>query len=381
VGNRLIFSHSLKFLSFPVEEKVVDLRKRPVHERLGIGRRNVESKKYEKTGKSRWGGVQLRPMVAVWLVLQISIGSAASPAIGVASAKGSFDLDASKTAGNGTLFEGSTVETGKATSELKMANGVRMTLDSGTRGKVFRNHLLLEKGTGQIESGTYTIMARALQIQPSPSGQAKVTLKGGNRVLVAALNSRVRITNTSGLLIAELAPGRALELEPQEAGAAPPSTLTGCLVKKAGHYLLTDETAGITVELQGSGLEKEVGNRIEVMGVTDPTATAVESASQVIRASRVKQLGKRCTASAAKGAAAGAGAAGAGAGAAGAGAGAGAAGAAGAGAAGAATAAGAAGAAAAISTTTAVVAGVAVASAAAGVAVGVTREEKADISQ
>jgi hypothetical protein len=333
--------------------------------------------KYDNGEKSRMGGIQLRPMLAVVVALHISIGSAASPAIGVASARGSFDLDASKTAGNGTLFEGSTVETGKASSELKMTNGVRVTLDSGTRGKVYRDHLLLEKGTGQIDiGGNYRISARSLQIQPATSGRAKVTLTGRNRVVVAALTSRVRVTNTAGLLIAELVPGRALELEPQESGAAPPSNLTGCLVKKAGHYLLTDETASVTVELQGSGLEKEVGNRIEVTGVLDTTATAVAGASQMIRASQVKHLGKRC-ADAKGAAAAGAGAAGA--------AGAGAAGAAGAGAAGAgaagAAAAGAAGAAAGITATTAVVAGVVVAGAATGVAVGVTREDKEDISQ
>jgi hypothetical protein len=138
-------------------------------------------------------------------------------------------------------------------------------------------------------------------------------------------------------------------------------------VKKAGHYTLTDETAGITVELQGPGLEKEIGNKVEVTGAMDTSATPVSGASQVIRASQVKHLGKRCSAkaAAAAGAAGAAGAGAAGAGAAGAGA----------------AAAGAAGAAAGITATTAVVAGVVVAGAAAGVAVGVTREDKTDISQ
>jgi hypothetical protein len=328
--------------------------------------------KYDESGMGHKWGRELRAAMAVCLALQISIGSAASPAIGVATAKGSFNLDASKTAGNGTLFEGSTVETG----------GVRMTLDVGTRGKVYRDYLLLEKGTGQINGGAdYRIRARSLQIEPSAGGQAKVTLTGANKVLVAALTAPVRVTNASGLVIAELSAGHAVEMEPQAAGAAAPSTLSGCLVKKAGHYTLTDETAGITVELQGPGLEKEIGNKVEVTGAMDTSATPVSGASQVIRASQVKHLGKRCSAKAAAAAGAagaagagatGAGAAGAGAGAAGAGA-----GAAGAGAA----AAGAAGAAAGITATTAVVAGVVVAGAAAGVAVGVTREDKTDISQ
>jgi hypothetical protein len=324
--------------------------------------------KYDESGMGHKWGRELRAAMAVCLALQISIGSAASPAIGVATAKGSFNLDASKTAGNGTLFEGSTVETGKASSELKMASGVRMTLDVGTRGKVYRDYLLLEKGTGQINGGAdYRIRARSLQIEPSAGGQAKVTLTGANKVLVAALTAPVRVTNASGLVIAELSAGHAVEMEPQAAGAAAPSTLSGCLVKKAGHYTLTDETAGITVELQGPGLEKEIGNKVEVTGAMDTSATPVSGASQVIRASQVKHLGKRCSAkaAAAAGAAGAAGAGAAGAGAAGAGA----------------AAAGAAGAAAGITATTAVVAGVVVAGAAAGVAVGVTREDKTDISQ
>src|SRR5215813_296667 len=144
----------------------------------------MKQTKRVKRGMGRWASGRPQMALAVWLVLQLSIGSAASAAIGVAIAKGSFELDASRTPGNGTLFDGSTIETGKASSELKLTNGVRVVLDVGTRGKVYRDHLVLEKGTGQIEhGGSYRIRARSLQIQAASDGSAKVSLVGGNHVV------------------------------------------------------------------------------------------------------------------------------------------------------------------------------------------------------
>jgi hypothetical protein len=70
----------------------------------------------------------------------------------------------------------------------------------------------------------------------------------------------------------------------------------------------------VTVEVAGPGLSKEVGNRVEVTGQMDPTATPVTDASQFIRVSAVKHLGKGSeksgAAAAGQGGAAGAGAAG-----------------------------------------------------------------------
>ncbi|MBI3680951.1 MAG: hypothetical protein HY235_11210 [Acidobacteria bacterium] len=281
--------------------------------------------------------------VVLLVVINLTIGQAASPAIGVAVARGTFQLEGSSVTGTGTLFEGSMVETGKATSELQMQSGARVVLDTGTRSKVYREYLLLERGSGQIERGeSYRIRARSLEIRPTGTGMAKVSLTGMSRVQVAALAAPVRVTNAAGVLVADVAAGRAVELDPQGAGAAAPSTLTGCLQKKNGHYVLTDETAGVTVELQGAGLEKEVGNKIEVTGVMDPSATPVGGSSQVIRASQVKHLAKKCQAGGAGAAAAGVGMS---------------------------------------ATSKAVIAGVVIAGAASGTAIGLTREDKESMSR
>ena len=50
--------------------------------------------------------------------------SAAGGAIGMAVANGSFQVDHSAVYGNGTLFDGSVVETAKASSRLQLTGGV-----------------------------------------------------------------------------------------------------------------------------------------------------------------------------------------------------------------------------------------------------------------
>ncbi len=261
----------------------------------------------------------LQAIIALVLSGCLAISQAGPAAIGVAVANGSFQVNNEKVSGNATLFEGTQVQTGAAPSELRMNSGARMSLDAGAAGRVFRDHLVLEKGAGRFDAAQgYAVRARSLSILPDGAGaKGFVQLAGANKVQVSALAGGIRVTNAQGILVARLNPGAAMEFEPQAAGAATPSRLSGCLQKKGGRYLLTDETTHVTVELTGAALAAEAGNRVEIVGTLDPTAKPA-NASQLIRVTEVKRLAKGCSdkaGAAAAGAAAG-GAAGAGAGAA-----------------------------------------------------------------
>jgi len=309
--------------------------------------------------------MNMQVILSMLLVLQLSVAMAAAPVIGVATAKGSFRLDNAAVRGNGTIFEGSLIETGRARGELQLSGGTIMELGLESRGQVYRDRLVLQKGIGEIRDASgFGVEASTLRIVAEEKGAVgRVEIMDANKIQVAALRGNFRVTNANGIMIAALAAGRALEFETKGAGASAPSTLTGCLVKRDGHYILTDDTTGVTVELKGGALDKYEGHKIEVTGGNVPSAIPVESASQVIQISNVKDISRRCSiaagAAAAGGAAAGAGAATAAGGAAAGGA-----------AGGAATAAGAAVA------TKAVIAGVVVAAAATGTAVAVTTEEE-----
>jgi hypothetical protein len=233
--------------------------------------------------------------IATGLVAALSLASGAAPAIGFLTAKGTVLLDTSPASGHGTIFDGSTVETGLAASQIQMQNDAHMSLGSESRAKIYRDHTILEKGDSQLSgSSHYWLQARGLQIRSLESASATVSLLGDKQVLVAAMGGPVRVANGQGLLVAWVESGRTLQLEPKDGGGTPISTLKGCLQKINERYILTDQTAGVTVELVGPGLDKEAGNSVEVTGRQDTAVAAAAGASQVIRVSSVKQVSTHC---------------------------------------------------------------------------------------
>src|SRR5579859_6453252 len=92
---------------------------------------------------------------------------AAAPAVGIVTAKGRFVIDDSNIVGNATLFEGNHIETGKASSQLQLNNGARMQLAAESRGIVYRDRLVLQKGMSRVENaGNFQVEASSLLIRP-----------------------------------------------------------------------------------------------------------------------------------------------------------------------------------------------------------------------
>lgn len=235
----------------------------------------------------------MQSILAAALALNLGVGGgmgvAASPAIGTVMAKGSFRLDNATVKGNATLFEGATIETAETGSSMELSSGARVTLSPESRGRFFGDHVVLERGQGRLDkTAGFHVEARGLTIQPETGNSTGRVLLASTRVQVAALTGSFRVLNASGMVVAKLPPGLTLAFEPQISSG--PAKLMGRLQIKNGHYLLTDETTNVTVELFGPGLAKQVGHRIEVTGSLDPTVTPVSDASEFIRATSVKPL-------------------------------------------------------------------------------------------
>jgi hypothetical protein len=267
--------------------------------------------------------------------------SAATPAIGIAMSSGSIMVNSGWTAGNATIFDGSTVQTRESASQVRLTDGAQVLFATESRGKLFTDHVDLEKGSARISG--FAANAAGLNVRTEGNGSANISMQG-KEVQIAALTGNVQVFNAKGMNVANLLPGRALSLRPDDAGASAPSSITGCAVKSKNNILLTDETSNVTLQLRGGAIK--TGRRIQITGSMIPNATPATGATQVIDVTNVKDIGGVCGAAGklAAGGAAGAAAGGAAGGAAGA-------------------AAGAAGAAAGISTTTAVIAGVGAAAA------------------
>jgi hypothetical protein len=242
--------------------------------------------------------VRLEIVLRAMLALNLTAATASPPVIGTVVARGSFRVDDATVTGNATLFEGATVETRVSVSTLDLSSGTHLALWPESKGRVFGDHLVLEKGAGEMDrTAGFHMEALSLRIQPE-TGQAsaRVMLLGNTRVRVAAVAGSLRVLSSRGLLIAALASGTTLDFEPPPSPQAGGELwkMTGCLRVTAGHFLLTDDTTNVTAQLEGEGFAAEGGNRVEVTGAMDPTGTPVSEATQVIRVSHVQRLAKGC---------------------------------------------------------------------------------------
>lgn len=235
-------------------------------------------------------------LIALILAVNLSLLPAAQPVIGVAMANGEFTVNSARVQSNATVFEGSTIETRAVSSKLELDSGARVQLGADSKGHIYRDRMVLERGVGQFDSGrNYEVQAGLLRVAPTdPNSTATVAFRDAGVVQVAALHGSVRVMDPRGLLVANIAAGEALDFNMQGAGAAAPSTLTGCLQKLSGAYLLRDDTANVTWELRGENLDEHISHRIQVTGSIVPNVAAVSPATQVIQVTSLNLVSKYC---------------------------------------------------------------------------------------
>jgi hypothetical protein len=241
---------------------------------------------------------------------------AASPSsIGIVVTSGQAQVDGAVVRGNSTLFQGSLVQAGTATSDLMLPGGSNLLLQADSAVKVYREYAVLEHGAA-VQRGSNTLVANGLKVSSlSPQGAVFVAIQDGSRLSVAAQGGAAEVRNPAGDLVARLEPGKALsfaiQAAPQNSNGlsqtTPPPTTTGQIPTPAGtqvtihgilrkdhpgrygHFLLTDIPSKVTYELQGPGLDDLVGASVEVTGSTFETAPA-EGASKVLSVSDIHQM-------------------------------------------------------------------------------------------
>ena len=214
----------------------------------------------------------------------VSLQAAGSSSLGVASSPGGFKLNNAPVSGSATLFDGSIIETTDAPSRLGLASGSTFQLSPNSRARLNSASLVLERGLADILPGKPSMVrARSLLITPvTPDSRGRISLTGANLVQVTAAAGAFRIYNASGVLISRLEPGDAFEFEPQDQGPAPPSSAIGCVLKKDNKFVIYDQSTRLTVELQGAGIEKEWGNRVQANGTARSTGQPGTATTQVL---------------------------------------------------------------------------------------------------
>jgi hypothetical protein len=217
--------------------------------------------------------------------------TAAETPLGVVRARGDIRVDNATVTGNSTLFSGSVVETGDARSQISLSSGGRLVLTSGTKAALYSDRLVLQKGITDIAvPAAHRIEAGALRISTAANSRVQVGIDSANEVSVSTVSGQAEVRNTLGVLVARVAQGEGVRLRADES-AGSTSRLNGALQRRNGRFFLTDETSRVTVELRGSGLDKVIGSRIEVLGQTMSGVTPAAGASHVVSVTSFNVVG------------------------------------------------------------------------------------------
>jgi hypothetical protein len=179
--------------------------------------------------------------------LLFSVAALAAPAIGIVTASGHFNVEGSQVWGNATLFDGTTIETSSASSELALRNGVKVQLAAGSRARIWQNRLVLEKGIAQL--------AAPVSFEARVSDQAKLIRAPFRGVAMQAAQGQV--------------------------------VHAGCMVYKDGHFLVQDQATQEVIEVSGTDLAVNVGNRVEVRGAISSARAGVAPATSVMNVASV----------------------------------------------------------------------------------------------
>jgi hypothetical protein len=197
--------------------------------------------------------------------------------IGTASARGSMRVDGAPVLTNATLFDGSVIETDKATTALRLDQGVEVKLATASYAKLYRDRLVLEKGSSEImtSAGGYTVEANHLRVVPDkPYSRSVVSMLNTSSVKVAVISGGFHVTTGSGFLLASIQPGSVMSFEGEAGGqgATGPTTLTGCVTERGGKYYLTVPGTNTEYLLEGKSVKNLVGKGATVTGSPDPNS-------------------------------------------------------------------------------------------------------------
>lgn len=217
----------------------------------------------------------LKKLQAVLMLCCMATYASAATVLGTASVRGDMRVDGYAVKGDATVFDGSVVETGDASANLRMGRGVEITMSRSSRGTIYRDRFVLQRGESELTApASFELEANGLHVWANkPNSVALVGLTPKNTVQVAALSGSLEVRDGQGILLSDVLPGRPLSFAMQaQANTSPYSVSTvGMLDVQGGqYYLTTDEN--VKYALTGQDFQKFVGDKVVITGMLEPTA-------------------------------------------------------------------------------------------------------------
>ena len=212
--------------------------------------------------------------VTAVLLCFLTYAEAGTVSIGTASARGDMRVDNYSVKGNATLFDGSVVETGQASADLRLNKGVEITMSADSRGTLYSDHIVLQQGQSELmSSGAFQLQANGLHIVPAaPHSRGVVSVKPGNTVEIASLDGTLGVVNGSGVMLANILPGHSFSFAMQADANSSDFAGTGLVTFENGTYYLTTNT-NVRYILSCKDPHTMVGDKVVITGTLQGPAS------------------------------------------------------------------------------------------------------------
>jgi len=219
-------------------------------------------------------------LAMIFVTFSYASAFGATNSIGTVSARGDVRVDGDTVWGNGTLFDGTTVQTGQATATLRLDNGTEIMLAINSHGVVYGDHLVLLQGKSQLKTfGTpFILEASGLRVVPSgPNSLGVVSLGPAKTIDVAAVTGDFRVVDDASLSVAHVSHGATISFPAAQSAAAPGGSpfigVGGKVTHENGNYYLTTDL-GVKYQLvTGEELKGFTGKSVTVSGFLQTPST------------------------------------------------------------------------------------------------------------
>jgi hypothetical protein len=219
------------------------------------------------------------------LSFMASYASAGTTVLGTASVRGNMRVDGYTVRGDATVFNGSVVETADASASLRMGHGVDITMSKSSRGTIYRDHFVLQRGASELTApASFQLEANGLRVSSAaPNTVGVVTVTPQNAVEIATLSGSFAVRDGEGLLLSNVLPGRPLTFAMQTEASTSPQFIStvGLLDYQNGQYYFTTDD-NVKYVLTGTDqLQKFVGDKVVVTGMFNSAAPPAGTAGTI----------------------------------------------------------------------------------------------------
>lgn len=158
-----------------------------------------------------------RGLMTLSLATCLGMPLAAVEQAGVASTRGTMEVNNLSVRGTANIPNGASVLTKDAPGQIRMQNGVQVALSEKTAATVYSDHVQLLKGAVQVAGAhSYGVDALGFHIESAADNVSARVAYDQGRILVTAMQSPVNVSK-GGTLVSQVKSGTTFYFEPDPA--------------------------------------------------------------------------------------------------------------------------------------------------------------------